>query len=113
MSSTDALVVVVFCPAKRCGRISLILGLPCLSVIITERSLRVFRIIHMTVSQLLAALAHLSEHGHAQDEVRVPVYEQGCMLGRRPSSGVGSVSQGIASDSGVVFLNTEDILVKF
>lgn len=73
----------------------------------------VFRIIHMTVSQLLAALTHLSEHGHAEDEVRVPVYEQGCMLGRRPSSGVVSVSQGIDSDSGVVFLNTEDTLVKF
>lgn len=65
---------------------------------------------HMTVSQLLAALTHLSEHGHAEDEVRVPVYEQGCMLGQRPSSGVGSVSPG---DFGVVFLNTEDTLVKF
>lgn len=68
---------------------------------------------HMTVSQLLVALTHLSAHGHAQDEIRVPVYEQGCMLGRRPSSGVGSVSPGIDSDSGVVFLNTEDMLVKF
>lgn len=68
---------------------------------------------HMTVSQLLTALTHLSEHGHAEDEVCVPVYEQGCMLGQRPSSGVGSVSPGIDWDSGVVFLNTEDTLVKF
>lgn len=68
---------------------------------------------HMTVSQLLTALTHLSEHGHAKDEVRVPVYEQGRMLGQRPSSSVVSVSQGIDSDSGVVFLNTEDTLVKF
>lgn len=73
----------------------------------------VFIVMSMTVSQLLTALTHLSAHGHAQDEVRVPVYEQGCMLGQRPSSGVGSVSQGIAWDSGVVFLNTEDTLVKF
>lgn len=112
MSSTDALVVVVFCPAKRCVRISPILRLLCLSVIVTARSLKVFRIMHMTVSQLLTALTHLSEHGHAEDEVRVPVYEQGCMLGRRPSSGVDSVSPGIDWDSGVIFLNTEDILIK-
>lgn len=73
----------------------------------------VFAIMSMTVSQLLMVLTHLSEHGHAQDEVRVPVYEQGCMLGRRPSSGVDSVSPGIDWDSGVVFLNTKDTLVKF
>lgn len=66
----------------------------------------------MTVSQLLAALTHLSEHGHAQDEVCVPVYEQGCMLGPYPSSSVVSVSPGIDWDSGVVFLNTEDTLIK-
>ena len=72
----------------------------------------VFIIMCMTVSQLLAALTHLSEHGHAEDEVRVPVYEQGCMLGPRPSSGVGSVSPGIDWDSDVVFLNTEDTLIK-
>lgn len=72
----------------------------------------VFRIIHMTVSQLLAALTHLSEHGHAEDEVRVPVYEQGCMLGPYPSSSVVTVSQGIDWDSGIVFLNTEDTLIK-
>lgn len=68
---------------------------------------------HMTVSQLLTALTHLSEHGHAEDEVCVPVYEQGCMLGQRPSSSVVSVSPGIDWDSCVVFLNTEDTLVKF
>ena len=68
---------------------------------------------HMTVSQLLAALTHLSEHVHAEDAVRVPVYEQGRMLGPYPSSSVVSVSPGIDSDSGVVFLNTEDTLVKF
>ena len=67
---------------------------------------------HMTVSQLLTALTYLSEHGHAQNEVRVAVYEQGCMLGPRPSSGVVSVSQGIDWDSGVVFLYTEDTLIK-
>lgn len=66
----------------------------------------------MTVSQLLAALTHLSEHGHAEDEVRVPVYEQGCMLGPYPSSSVVSVSPGIGWGSGVVFLNTEDTLIK-
>lgn len=67
---------------------------------------------HMTVSQLLTALTHLSEHGHAEDEVRVPMYEQGCMQGPYPSSSVVSVSQGIDWDSGVVFLNTEDTLIK-
>lgn len=72
----------------------------------------VFIIMSMTVSQLLAVLTHLSEHGHAQDEVRVPVYEQGCMLGQHPSSSVVSVSPGIDWDSGVVFLNTEDTLIK-
>lgn len=66
-------------------------------------SLLVFAIMSMTVSQLLVVLTHLSEHGHAQDEVRVPVYEQGCMLGPYPSSSVGSVSPGIDWDSGVVF----------
>jgi hypothetical protein len=72
----------------------------------------VFSIMSMTVSQLLVVLTHLSEHGHAEDEVRVPVYEQGCMLGRRPSSSVVSVSPGVDWDSGVVFLNTEDTLIK-
>lgn len=72
----------------------------------------VFIIMSMTVSQLLTALTHLSEHGHAEDEVRVPVYEQGCMLGPYPSSSVISVSPGIDWDSGVVFLNTEDTLIK-
>lgn len=72
----------------------------------------VFRLMHMTVSQLLTALTHLSEHGHAEDEVCVPVYEQGCMLGRRPSSSVVSVSPGIDWDAGVVFLNPEDTLIK-
>lgn len=67
----------------------------------------------MTVSQLLVVLTHLSEHGHAEDEVCVPVYEQGCMLGRRPSSSVVSVSRGIDWDSGVVFLNMKDTLIKF
>ena len=66
----------------------------------------------MTVSQLLTALTRLSEQGHAQDEVHVSVYEQGCMLGPRPSSAVVSVSPGIDSDFGVVFLATEDTLMK-
>lgn len=75
-------------------------------------SFMIFILMCMTVSQLLVVLIHLSEHGHAEDEVRVPVYEQGCMLGPRPSSSVVSVSPGVDWDSGVVFLNTEDILIK-
>ena len=77
-----------------------------------NENLSVFRIIHMTVSQLLTVLTHLSEHGYAQAEVHVSVYEQGCMLGPYPSSSVVSVSPGIDWDSGVIFLNTEDTLIK-